>query len=123
MMERVKNYFKNYPESKECFETSDGLLFHVRHRATAHAQTLEDKGVKTHRRESQAEEPKLKLSKKDQEAAAKAEAEKLAKEEAEKAEAEKLAKEEAEKAEAEKLAKEEAEKAAAEAEKKSGKTK
>jgi hypothetical protein len=50
MIDKLKHYFKAYDQSKECFETSDGLLFHVKTDADAHASTLSDKKVKTHKR-------------------------------------------------------------------------
>ena len=50
MQDKIKNYFKNYPESNECFSTSDGFLFHAEHAAKGHASSLKDKKVETHKR-------------------------------------------------------------------------
>lgn len=50
-MEQVKQYFNSYPESNECHETADGFLFHEKQSAAAHAGTLGNKAVKTHRRD------------------------------------------------------------------------
>ncbi len=44
----VKQYFKDYPGSKQCFQTSDSLIFHEEGDARLHAKSLEDKDVKTH---------------------------------------------------------------------------
>lgn len=49
-MKRIKHYFKTYPESNECHETSDGMIFHKRHAADAHAASLADKKVQGYRR-------------------------------------------------------------------------
>jgi hypothetical protein len=50
-MEKVKHYFASYTDSKECFETSDGYLFHRATDAAAHAQILDNKRVKPYTRE------------------------------------------------------------------------
>lgn len=47
----VKQYFKDYPGRKECFQTSDGYLFHLKTDADNYAATLKDKAVKTHQRD------------------------------------------------------------------------
>ncbi len=43
MSQRVQDYFETYPNSQECFETSDGFLFHQDYDAKAHARNLKDK--------------------------------------------------------------------------------
>lgn len=50
MEQRLKHYFATYKTSNECFVTSDALIFHKRHDATAHASTLADKNVKGYTR-------------------------------------------------------------------------
>lgn len=125
-MEKVKRYFKTYPKSDACFETSDGMLFHRHSDASAHAATLKDKKVTPYNRQTVdnlERTIKLKSEKeaKEKEAAAaeaKAQAEKKAKENAEaeaKAQAEKDAKE---KAEADAKSKEESKSKPAKADKK-----
>lgn len=49
-MSKINHYFKTYTQSNECFETSDGFLFHQKTDATAHAASLADKNVETHKR-------------------------------------------------------------------------
>lgn len=46
---KAEQYFKDYPGKKECFQTSDGLIFHEEGDAKLHAQGLEDKEVEKHR--------------------------------------------------------------------------
>ena len=48
MNQKIEHYFKTYKESEECFETSDGMLFHARGNAESHAGTLQDKKVVKH---------------------------------------------------------------------------
>ena len=50
MKTEIQNYFKSYPDSQEVFSTSSGLLFHKKHDAEAHADTLSDKRVGEHKR-------------------------------------------------------------------------
>lgn len=45
-----EEYFKGYPASKKCHQTSDGLIFHQEGDARLHAQSLEDDEVKTHKK-------------------------------------------------------------------------
>lgn len=45
-MEKIKHYFKTYPQSNECFQTTDEFIFHRAWDARAHAETLKDKRVK-----------------------------------------------------------------------------
>lgn len=45
-MTDVQEYFKTYPKSDECFQTSDGFIFHNSHDASANASSLKDKKVK-----------------------------------------------------------------------------
>lgn len=45
MNKNVSGYFDSYPTSPECFETSDGNLFHKDYDAKAHARNLESKVV------------------------------------------------------------------------------
>lgn len=45
-MKKVSEYFKQYPDSKVVFQTSDGFLFHKEHDAKTHAGNLKDKEVK-----------------------------------------------------------------------------
>lgn len=47
-MQKAKEYFKNNPEEKEVFSTSDGFLFKLQMYATAHAATITDKEVVKH---------------------------------------------------------------------------
>lgn len=47
-MKKVQQYFKDYPTSKQCFETSDGFLFHHEGDARLHAAGLKNKTVTTH---------------------------------------------------------------------------
>jgi len=47
-MSKVKEYFKLYPANTECFETSDGTIFHTKYDANMHAGSLEDKEVIPH---------------------------------------------------------------------------
>lgn len=49
-MSKVTAYFKDYPKSNQCFETSDGFLFHEENDAVNHGKTLERKLVKKHLR-------------------------------------------------------------------------
>jgi hypothetical protein len=44
-MKKVQQYFKDYPTSKQCFETSDGFLFHHEGDARLHATGLKNKTV------------------------------------------------------------------------------
>mgnify|MGYP001274392159 CR=1 FL=1 len=53
-MEQVKQYFKDFPTRKECFVTSDGLIFHEKGDANMHAATLENNQVVAHLRTSSA---------------------------------------------------------------------
>jgi hypothetical protein len=48
-MKQVESYFKDYPESKECFTTADGQVFHKQEDANLHARSLEDKDVEEHK--------------------------------------------------------------------------
>ena len=43
--DKVKHYFATHPESKECFVTSDELIFHKDTDAEAHARSLAEKEV------------------------------------------------------------------------------
>ena len=45
-----EEYFKSYPSSKECFQTSDGFFFHKDFDAKAHAQSLKEREVIEHKR-------------------------------------------------------------------------
>jgi hypothetical protein len=47
-MEKVKEYFNNFPASVKCFQTSDGFIFHEKGDAQMHTATLDDKEVKEH---------------------------------------------------------------------------
>ena len=47
-MDSVKNYFKDFPASKKCFTTADGLVFHEQGDANLHAASLDDKEVVPH---------------------------------------------------------------------------
>jgi hypothetical protein len=47
---KISAYFKDYPNSPECAETSDGTLFHLESDAKNHAESLEDKSVKIHKK-------------------------------------------------------------------------
>lgn len=49
-MKKIKDYFETYPNSSECFVTTDGFIFHTAHDASAHANTLADKQVIQHQR-------------------------------------------------------------------------
>lgn len=49
-MTKVELYFSSYPTSNQCFETSDGLLFHEKPMAETHGATLKDKKVIPHSR-------------------------------------------------------------------------
>ncbi len=49
---KVEEYFKSYPASKVCYQTSDSLIFHQEGDARLHAQSLEDDEVKTHKKTS-----------------------------------------------------------------------
>lgn len=55
-MSAVNQYFKDYPNSSECFQTSDGFLFHFLNDARNHANTLADKQVVNHKRETDGKE-------------------------------------------------------------------
>ncbi len=46
MNDRVKSYFKDYPNSKGCAQTADGTIFHEESDAKNYAVTLDDKTVK-----------------------------------------------------------------------------
>lgn len=48
-MKKVQEYFTLYPANTECFETSDGTLFHNQYDANLHAKSLDDKDVVTHK--------------------------------------------------------------------------
>ena len=48
-MSNVKEYFKDYPGKNQCFETSDGQLFHEKGDANLHAGSLKNDEVKTHK--------------------------------------------------------------------------
>jgi len=50
MEKKIAHYFATYKDSKECFSTSNGFLFHKEHDAKAHADTLGDKEVEKHDR-------------------------------------------------------------------------
>jgi hypothetical protein len=47
----VSQYFKDYPGSKKCYKTSDGLIFHEEGDANAHAKSLSASKVTTHSKE------------------------------------------------------------------------
>lgn len=51
-----EEYFKAYPSSKECFQTSDVFFFHKDFDAAAHALSLEDKTVWHFKRDEQVAE-------------------------------------------------------------------
>ena len=48
MNKNIAGYFESHPTSQECFETSDGNLFHKDYDAKAHARNLENKVVTRH---------------------------------------------------------------------------
>lgn len=48
-MNKVQQYFKDFPASEKCFETGDGLIFHERGDANMYASGLTDKEVKEHK--------------------------------------------------------------------------
>ena len=50
MKKAVQHYFDTHPESNECFETSDGFIFHGREMATSHSFSLGDKNVQEYKR-------------------------------------------------------------------------
>jgi hypothetical protein len=49
-MAQTKHYFNAHPLNKMCYETSNGFLFHEKSAALAHAATLNDQSVVTHKR-------------------------------------------------------------------------
>jgi hypothetical protein len=55
-MSKIKHYFKTHPDSPECFETTNGYLFHKKSDAEAHSQILRDRAVKHHERKDHQEE-------------------------------------------------------------------
>lgn len=58
-MKQVENYFKDYPGNKECFTTSDGMVFHNKYDAQMHSKSLKDDEVTQHKAAKQLkEEPK-----------------------------------------------------------------
>lgn len=59
-MNHVEDYFKTHPNSNECFETSDKLLFQSKENAKAHGATLDDKVITPWQRTSNVKEPGVK---------------------------------------------------------------
>lgn len=55
---KPSEYFKDYPQAKQCFETSDGLIFHQEGDARLHAKTLENDAVKEHKNVKKEEKTK-----------------------------------------------------------------
>lgn len=51
-MKKVKEYFDHYKGHDECFQTSDGFIFHTDFDAKAHAGTLKDRKVERFEREA-----------------------------------------------------------------------
>lgn len=47
-MEKIKSYFKQYPDEETVHSTSDGFLFKNPHDAEAHSRTCDDKKVNTY---------------------------------------------------------------------------
>jgi len=54
-LQNLAHYFKSHPNSKECFVTTDGTIFHTVGNATDHARTLKNKDVAPYTREAVAE--------------------------------------------------------------------
>ena len=63
MTQNIIKYFDDYPESNECFTSSDGYIFHERDKAESYALTLKDKTVTPYKRESLESEKKAKNTK------------------------------------------------------------
>lgn len=55
---KPSEYFKDYPQAKECFSTSDGLIFHQEGDARLHAKTLENDKVTEHKKSEVSEKAK-----------------------------------------------------------------
>lgn len=49
-MKKVSEYFKSYPGSKKCYQTSDGFIFHQEGDAMLHARSLGDDTVAGHKK-------------------------------------------------------------------------
>lgn len=47
---KSEEYFKSYPGSKACHQTSDGLIFHQEGDARLHAKSLEDDAITEHKK-------------------------------------------------------------------------
>jgi hypothetical protein len=119
-MDKVKQYFSDFPTSTGCFETSDAFLFHKKEDAILHSKSLDDKEVKMHMasdyKEDKPQDAAADAAKDKLEADAAAEKKKADELESEKAAADAKAKLEADAAAEKKKADElESEKAAADA--------
>lgn len=53
----VKQYFKDFPGRTECFQTSDGYLFHLKSDAANYAKALKDDTVTTRKKAFEQVEP------------------------------------------------------------------
>lgn len=59
-MDKVKQFFKDYPTAKAVYTTSDGYLFWKEADAKEHAKKLEDKEVKVETKVKAKEDDKAK---------------------------------------------------------------